>query len=459
MLIDTHCHLDFSDFDKDRKEVLNRAGQSGVKYILNISSDLASNLKTLELADAYSQVYAVLGIHPHSAKDVDSQTLNKIGELAKDNKKVVAIGEIGLDFFKNFSSPETQRKIFNEFLELAKDLSLSVVIHCRNAQPEILDIFKKKANTFFLRGVFHCFSGDQNFLKEILDLGFHVSFTANITYPNAQNLRELVKETPIERILLETDCPFLSPQAKRGQRNEPAYLTYVAEEIAGLKGLSREDVSRITGLNACQLFRLPYQESQARVTYPIRDSLYLNITNRCTDNCSFCVRFYTDYVKGHNLKLSHEPSTEEIIKELKDVSGYKEVVFCGYGEPLLRLDVVRAVAGFLKDKGAHVRLNTNGQGNLIHKRNIIPELKGLIDEVSISLNVDTEGNYNKICLPQFGPGTFGKVKEFVSESKKYIGKVSVTFIDLPEVNLKECERLAKEELGVEFRVRKLHQVG
>jgi len=459
MLIDTHAHLDFPDFAKDRKEVLERARQAGIEYILNISSDFASNLKSLELASAYPEVYATLGIHPHHAKDIDKETLSKIKELAKNNKKVVGVGEIGLDFYKNLSPRENQIRILREFLELAKELSLPVIIHCRNAQKEALDILKKEARASFLGGVFHCFSGDQNFLKEILDLGFYVSFTANITYANAQNLRELVKETPIERILLETDCPFLPPREKRGKRNEPAYLTYLSEEIASLKGLSIEDVSRITGLNACQLFKLPYQESEHRITYSIRDSLYLNITNRCTDNCSFCVRFYTDYVKGHNLRLKDEPSIEEIIKELSDISRYREAVFCGYGEPLLRLDVVKAVAKFLKDKGTYVRLNTNGQGNLIYKRNIVPELKGLMDEVSVSLNVDSEENYNKICLPQFGQGTFSKVKEFVWECKQCIPRVSVTFIDLPEVNLQECERIAKEELGVEFRIRKLHQVG
>lgn len=458
MLIDTHCHLDFPDFDKDRKEVLVRAEDAGLKYLVNIGSDFSSNLKTLELAKSYPQVYAALGVHPHYAKDVDENVLERIRELAKENKKVVAIGEIGLDFYRNLSPREIQLQIFTEFLALSKELLLPVIIHCRDAYREMLDIFKKNAQAFSLKGVFHCFSGDQNFLKEILDLGFYVSFTANITYPNAENLRELVEETPVERILLETDCPFLPPESKRGKRNEPAYLTYLVEEIAQLKGLSREDLARVTSFNAGQLFKLPF-ESKPKIAYPIRDSLYINITNRCTDNCSFCVRFYTDYVKGHNLRLENEPLVEEIIKELNDISCYKEVVFCGYGEPLLRLDVVKQVARFLKEKGACVRLNTNGQGNLIHQRNIAPELKGLIDAVSISLNVETEGNYNKICRPQFGCGTFAKIKEFILECKRYIPEVSVTFINLPEVNLEECRRLAKEELGVDFRIRKLHQVG
>ncbi|MGE4358175.1 MAG: TatD family hydrolase, partial [Candidatus Omnitrophota bacterium] len=420
MLVDTHCHLDFPEFDKDREEVLKRAEDVGIKYLINIASDYTSNLKSLELANTYPQIYTALGIHPHYAKDVDETVLERIRNLAKGNKKVVAIGEIGLDFYKNLSPREIQIEIFNQFLELSQELTLPLIIHCRNAQKEILEMLKNKKGS--LKGVFHCFSGDKDFLKEVLDLGFYVSFTANITYPNAENLRELVKETPIERILLETDSPFLPPQEKRGMRNEPAYLSYLVKTLAELKGLSEDDVIRITSLNACQLFKLPF-EDRPKIAYPIRNSLYLNITNRCTNNCSFCVRFYTDYVKGHNLRLKNEPSFEEIIKELEeaDFKKYREVVFCGYGEPLLRLDIVKRVAKYLKERNnIHIRLNTNGQGNLIYKRNIVPELKGLIDEVSVSLNADNEENYAKICKSEFKENTFNQVKLFILECKKYI---------------------------------------
>ncbi|MCM8779439.1 MAG: YchF/TatD family DNA exonuclease [Candidatus Omnitrophica bacterium] len=454
MLIDTHCHLDFPDFDKDREEVIARAKEAGIKYFINISSDYSSNLKSLEFAHHYPEFYTSLGIHPHYAQDVDENILKRIRELAKGNGKVVAIGEIGLDFYRNISPREIQLEIFKQFLELAEELKLPIIVHNRNADEEILGLIKK----FSLKGVFHCFSGDREFLREVLHLGFYVSFTANITYPKAKNLRAIVSETPVEKIILETDSPFLPPQGKRGLRNEPAYLVYLVKELAKLKCLTEEDIFRITSLNACQLFKLPFEETKPKIAYPIRNSLYLNITNRCTDNCSFCVRFYTDYVKGHNLRLAQEPDFEEIVRELNDISKYREVVFCGYGEPLLRLEIVKKVAKYLKEKNAYVRLNTNGQGNLIYKRNIVPELKGLIDEVSVSLNVDTEENYHKICQPQFGAGTFSKVKEFVLECKKYIPSVSVTFIDLPEVDLNKCAGIA-QELGVKFRIRRLGQVG
>ena len=458
MFIDTHCHLDFPDFEHDREVVIKRAQAAGVKYLINVSSGVSSNVKTLELSRSFPLIFSALGVHPHEAESVDKVILDRIKSMAANSKKVVAIGEVGLDFYRNISNPDKQAEIFQEFLMLAASLKLPLIIHCRDAQDRVLEILKENISLLDSGGVFHCFSGDKSFLEEVLSLNFYISFTANITYPKSGELCEIVKIAPIEKILLETDSPFLSPQAKRGSRNEPANVLAVAEKIAQLKGLSPEDVSRITGLNACQLFGLEHNKSP-EIAYPIRDSLYLNITNRCTNSCSFCVRFFTDYVKGHNLKLKDEPSTPEIIAQLDDIKRYREVIFCGYGEPLLKLDVVKEVAKFLKEKGARVRLNTNGHGNLIQGKNIVPELKGLIDEISVSLNTDNQENYNKYCRSKFGPETFTKIKEFILECKKYIPMVSVTFMELAGVNLKECGDIAKSELKVNYRIRKLHQVG
>ncbi len=194
------------------------------------------------------------------------------------------------------------------------------------------------------------------------------------------------------------------------------------------------------------------------IAYRIHDNLYLNITNRCTDNCTFCVRNYTDYVKGYNLRLEQEPTLQEILDSIDDPKNYKEIVFCGYGEPTLRLDVVLAVARILKEKGGCIRLVTNGHGDLINNRPIAPSFSGLIDAVSVSLNVHSKESYFQICRPIFGNGTFDRVKEFIIECKKYVPKVEITYIDMPDVDIKECETIA-EELGVGFRFRKLDVVG
>jgi TatD DNase family protein len=197
---------------------------------------------------------------------------------------------------------------------------------------------------------------------------------------------------------------------------------------------------------------------QGRITYPIRNSLYLNITNRCTAACTFCVRYHTDFVKGHNLRLGQEPTAEELIKEIGDPTRYAEIVFCGYGEPLLRLDVVKAVSGEVKRMGGKVRIDTNGHANLIYKRNVLPELAGLVDAVSVSLNAHDAELYEKLTQPKFGIAAYEAVKDFIREAKKYIPDVTATVVSAPGVDVEACRRIA-DELGAKFRVREYNVVG
>lgn len=298
-------------------------------------------------------------------------------------------------------------------------------------------------------------------LDEVLGMGFYISYTCAVTFKNSDNLRQLVKATPIERMMLETDAPYMAPQQHRGKRCEPAYVAILAEEVSRIKGLSPQDVGRITSLNAAGFFGIQEfrgEEPAQTIAYKIRDSLYLNITNRCTNKCSFCVRNFTDFVKGHNLRLEREPSADELIKAVGDPKQYKQIVFCGYGEPTLRLDVVLEVSKALKQKGGQIRIVTNGHANLINKCDITAKLKGLVDELSVSLDVDTKEKYNKFCQPDFGPDTFDKIKEFVIEAKKYISFIEATFLDMPAVDIDKCKKLAVS-LGVHCRIRKYNEVG
>lgn len=193
------------------------------------------------------------------------------------------------------------------------------------------------------------------------------------------------------------------------------------------------------------------------IAYQIGNSLYLNITNRCTSKCSFCIRYKTKLFNSkHELWLKKEPTTEEMIKAIGDPSKYKEVVFCGYGEPLIRLDTVKEVAQWLKAKDSTVRIDTNGHGNLIHKRNILPELKGLVDAISISLNAPDKRTYQKLCRSDFGESVFDAIIEFAKEAKKYIPKVELTVVGIPEINVEECRKIA-DELGVSFRIRTYYE--
>lgn len=450
MLIDTHCHLDFKDFDKDRDGAIDRAISKGVVRIINVGSSLEGSRRSVDLAKKYDIVYASVGIHPHEADFVTDDAISEIKKLAKE-KKVVAIGEVGLDYYRNLSPKDKQIEAFKKFIHLAGSLKLPLIIHSREADQDLINILKSE-KTKEQSGVIHCFSGDGRFLKECLELGFSVSFTSNLTFKKAEALREVAKTVPVERVLLETDAPYLAPEGMRGKRNEPAYLTYLVDEWVKLTRLSKEDINRITTHNANELFKLNLKEESSKIAYEIRDSLYLNITNECTNNCYFCIRAQTSFVKGHNIKLDKEPTIEDIIKSVGDVKRYREIVFCGYGEPTARLDVVKAVCRELKKKGANVRLVTNGHGDLINRRPIVKELAGLVDNVSVSLNTDKEDLYNKVCSPVFGNITYKAVMRFIRDCVVSGIKAEVTCLDLRGVDLKECAAIAKS-LGASFRAR------
>ncbi|MCM8795558.1 MAG: TatD family hydrolase [Candidatus Omnitrophica bacterium] len=253
MFIDTHCHLDFPEFDSDRNEVIQRAKAQGIDYIINVGSSLEGSRKSIALAKEYAFIYAAAGIHPHEADNVTAETEADLRNFVQEDK-VVAIGEIGLDYFKHYAKVENQKRLFVSLLGLARDLGLPVIIHCRDAQTDILKILKA---TRPQKVVVHCFSGEEGFLRECLDLGFFISYTGNITYKKADKLRILMKLTPLEHMMLETDAPFLAPEGWRGKRNEPLFVKLIAEEISRIKGISVEEVARVTAQNAKDFFNLP----------------------------------------------------------------------------------------------------------------------------------------------------------------------------------------------------------
>ena len=254
--------MDFPEYDADRQDVIRRASTAGVGIIINVASSLEGSFSSVELSEKYDLVYAACGIHPHHAEEVTDGVIRSLKALALRSKKVVAIGEVGLDFYRNQSLKDAQQQSLVKFIRLSRELNLPLILHCREQAPD-----NREASTLLLktlrenldmppRAVLHCFSGDAQLLKECLDLGLYISFTCNVTFKNADRLREALKATPIERLLLETDSPFLAPQEKRGRRNEPAYLTYLAEAIAGNLNISRDEVERITTKNAKELFQI-----------------------------------------------------------------------------------------------------------------------------------------------------------------------------------------------------------
>jgi len=457
MLIDSHAHLEMTDFDRDRDRVIDRALAAGVSHIITVATTVPDARKALNIAQKNEPVYVAMGIHPHEVKDISGDDYDELRSLAKE-RKVVAFGEIGLDFYRNHSPREVQLTRFRELLRLGKDLGLPIVLHDRDAHAEILKILEEERNGQW-KGVFHCFSGDINMAMEVLGMGFLISIPGTITFKKSTTQQEVVRRIPLEKILLETDCPYLAPEPFRGKRNEPAYIRNTAEKVASLKGLSFEDVARITSLNTKLLFGVGGEIPRGKITYPIRHSLYLNITNRCSNRCSFCAKNASYIVKGHDLELAQEPGAEELLQAVGDPKRYQEIVFCGFGEPLLRLDTVKAVAAELKKKGARVRIDTDGQANLVYGRNILPELQGQVDAISVSLNAENAVKYHRLCRSPFGEAAFQGVLDFIGEARKVIPEVVATIVEMPGVDVEACRRLAEDELGVKFKRRAYDEVG
>jgi TatD DNase family protein len=263
VLIDTHAHLDFSQFDADRQEVITRAQEAGVEIIVNAGAGLEASQAGVTLAETHPQVYAAVGIHPHEAKTLNEDVLEELRTLAQ-HPKVVAIGEIGLDYYRDRSPRPVQRQAFQRQLALAGELGNPIIVHDREAHKDVMNMLRQwvqgshqlSAISRQPVGVMHCFSGDLAMAQEVIEMGFYISIPGPVTFTNARRLPELVRALPLERLVIETDCPYLTPHPHRGKRNEPAYVRLVAEAIAQIRGIPLEQVAHITTANARALFGL-----------------------------------------------------------------------------------------------------------------------------------------------------------------------------------------------------------
>jgi TatD DNase family protein len=253
-LIDSHAHLDLPEFKHDLDAVIQRACDNGVESIITVGIGIHECRQALKLAEQYPFVYATLGIHPHNATDLDSASLDFLEKNAS-HAKVVALGEMGLDYYRNLSPQDAQRRCFSAQLGLARSLKLPVVIHDRDAHDETLEILRQE-KAHEMGGVLHCFSGDVAMAFACIDMGFFISIPGTVTFKSARVIQDVVRSVPLKHLLIETDCPFLTPVPHRGKRNEPAHVRLVAEKIAEIKQLHFDEVARATAENACKVFRL-----------------------------------------------------------------------------------------------------------------------------------------------------------------------------------------------------------
>ncbi len=469
MFVDTHAHLTAKDFESDLVEVVKRAREAGVLSIVVPGTDVETSRAAVRLAERFETVVACVGIHPHEAAKADDAGLQEIERLS-EHPRVVAIGEIGLDYHYDLAPRERQREILSRQLAIARRRDLPVVIHSRESEEDAIRLVgesieadatwrRQHAGEFDRfpppRGVFHCFPGDVAMAWKVIRMGFYISMPGLVTFgnrPGKPNLMaEVAAKVSAEHILLETDSPYLAPIPHRGKRNEPSHIPLIAAKIAELQGLSIEDIARTSSFGAHRLFGIgSYPEPT--FAYTLRDSLYLNITIRCNADCVFCDRKGEAIIKGHNLRITKEPDADEIIARIGDPIRYREIVFCGYGEPTIRLEVVKTVSKWVKAHGGAVRLNTDGHGNIINHRNIVPELVGTVDAVSISLNSTDPEQYGSLMRLD-GRKYFPAMVEFARECVKHRFDVTMTIVDLTGTDEARARLFVEKEIGAKFKNR------
>lgn len=253
-LFDTHCHLEDERFQEDREQVIENLLSEGVERAVSVGSDLASSRRCIHLAEAHSFLYAAAGVHPHEAKDAGEGYLDALRALLS-HPRVVALGEIGLDYYYDLSPRDVQKRVFEEQLDLAYDMNMPVILHIRNAHGDVLDILRAHRGKL-TGGIIHCYSGSAESVKEYVGLGFHISFAGPVTFKNAVKLREAAAHVPPDKLLIETDSPYLSPEPRRGQRNQPAHVRFVCEKLAEVHGMQPQDMAEQTWRNAHQVYRL-----------------------------------------------------------------------------------------------------------------------------------------------------------------------------------------------------------
>ena len=454
-MIDTHCHLDLLK----KEDLEDSLKDSSLEYFITVGYDRKTIENAIKLSGEQERVYCAIGFHPHEADKVKDEDLLWLKDLAQKHPKVKALGEMGLDFYKDYSDRKRQEDVFRKQISIARELGLPLVIHSRDAEAKTLEVLREE-KAYEVGGVMHCFTGSYEFMKKCVDLGFYISYSGIITYKNADALREVVKRTPTTRMLLETDSPFLAPEPVRGKPNKPSHIWHTAKVMAELiPNSSIEDIDRMTSENAKLLFNIGNNGKKDTITYVINNKLYINLTNKCNLHCAFCQRERERnfMVKGYWVWTTRDPSVEEVIREIGDPTRYQEVVFCGYGEPTLRFSALKQIARYVKSKGGKVRVDTNGLMFTFLPREKLKELKGLVDVWSVSLNAQDEETYNRVCRPA-QQEAFKSVIEFIKTALKEGFEVVATAVDYEGVDIEKTKELA-ESLGAKFRFRPYEVVG
>ncbi len=441
MLIDSCTNNNFTD-------ILKIIRKKKIDYIVKVENNF---LKWDNISLRNKKIFISAGVSPLDANNYNKKIENKLLKLIKE-KKIISIGEIGLDYADKKNNNDIQKIVFKKQLLLAKKYKLPIIVSCRFAYRDcykiIKEIFGENNN---IKGVLNFNSENKKQIKSFISLGMFISFSYNnYNLKNKKKLFEIISTIPQDKLLIRS----LQNISSIIEYNKSLFfLEKIIKTITkARKKVNIEDIKRITAQNAISIFGLSTKHEDVYV-YKIRNSLYINLTNRCTNNCVFCPRIKNPTVKGYNLRISKEPSAIEIIKKIDNPKKYDEIVFCGYGEPTLRLQVVKKIAKWVKENKGKTRLNTNGHGNIIAGRDITSDLKNLFDIISISLNFHNKELYIKNCKPIFGKKTWDELLDFIRKIKNTCPNVIITAIEgYKGVNIIKCNGIAKK-LRVKFRKR------
>ena len=417
-MIDSHCHLNSRHFDDDREIAIARAVSDGVVSFMNIGFDRESLRDTLELVERYPFMFGAAGVHPHDAATLDD-ALEADVRHALDHPRIVAVGEIGLDFYRNLAPRDVQEAVFRKMIGLAREKNKPIVIHCRDAFNEVIETLASEGSAY--RGIFHAFSGDPAEAQRIFDLGFHVGIGGVVTYRNAR-LSETVASIPIEKIVLETDSPYLTPHPWRGKRNEPSFIAHVARMVAKIKGLSLAEVSRITNQNYLAAMGIT-SEALLRPVYRIDESVYIQ-------------------------SASAEPADLDAIP----ADAVDEAVLTGVADPLDGLDRVLALAARAKEREWRVRVNAGGLANHAAGRDVTPDLAGKVDEIVIVFFGATAEAHNRLAQPALSAEEWESVRDFIRCSRAAGIDTVCEFVATPGFEPEPCRVFAKE-LGAQYDIR------
>jgi len=408
---------------------------------------VSSSIRAADFAESRDGFYAAAGIHPSWILSESAGSIDDLPAILL-RPGVIAVGETGLDLHHDRVPLELQIDIFRQHIRLAETFGLTLIVHSRGAEREVLDVL---GDTISVPVIMHCFTGPSTLADEAVEKGYYLGFAGPLTFRNNDKLRALAGALPVDRILIETDSPYLSPEPLRGRRNEPANVKHIALALAGIWGMDPERTSEIllsNSLNALQLA----PERRTDLVYYLYNNIYMNITGRCSNRCRFCIKDRVDGIGGYYLKHHAEPDgdqLESIIETLSPSMG-RELVFCGYGEPTMRPDLLRKLALKASEKGFSVRLNTNG--TCLEWLSLDETIKMLkpFDSVSVSLNTSSAEEYNRICCPD-SDTAWNSMIDFIKLAGT-MTSVKLTSVRHSSADTKQVAQLAKD-LGLPLRIR------